>query len=118
MDGIEIAPENYTATEGSTIITLKPEFLSTLSEGSHTFEIVWRNGSADTQFAVARNTSGNNNNNNNSNDNAGSDNTADTTVIAPKTGDASRDALLVVLAVVSFAGLAGMLVLKKRNAYK
>ena len=41
--------------------------------------------------------------------------TADTTVIAPKTGDASKDALLAALAVVSFAGLAGMLVLKKRK---
>ena len=124
VDGKEIAPENYTAAEGSTVITLKAEFLSTLSEGSHTFEIVWKNGSAGTHFTIARNSSGNNNGgnnndnsagNNNSVDNAGSGNTADTTVIAPNTGDASMDVLMVVLAVASFAGLAGMLVLKKKN---
>ena len=164
VDGKEIAPENYTAEEGSTVITLKAEFLSTLSEGSHTFEIVWRDGSASTHFTIARNSSGNNNGdnntggnnngsnntgnnnggnntgnnngnnntgnnnggnntgnstgNNNSGDNAGSGNTVDTTVIAPNTGDASMDVLLAVLAVVSFAGLAGMLVLKKKNACK
>ena len=133
VDGKEIAPDNYTAEEGSTVITLKAEFLSTLSEGSHTFEIVWRDGSASTHFTIARNSSGNNNGgnnaggnntggnntgNNNSGDNAGSGNTADTTVIAPNTGDTSMDVLLAVLAVVSFAGLAGMLVLKKKNACK
>ena len=164
VDGKEIAPENYTAEEGSTVITLKAEFLSTLSEGSHTFEIVWRDGSASTHFTIARNSSGNNNGdnntggnnngsnntgnnnggnntgnnngnnntgnnnggnntgnstgNNNSGDNAGSGNTVDTTVIAPNTGDTSMDVLLAVLAVVSFAGLAGMLVLKKKNACK
>lgn len=104
VDGIEIAPENYTATEGSTIITLKAEFLSTLSEGSHTFEIVWRDGSAGTHFTVARNASGNNNNN--------SDNTA---MSAPKTGDTSKDALWAVLAAVSFAGFVGMLLFKKKE---
>ena len=128
VDGSEIDSVNYTAAEGSTIITLKPEFLSTLSEGSHTFEIVWTNGSAGTNFTVAKNTSGNNggnnnngnnNSNNNSSDNAGSsDGTADKTVIAPKTGDDSLDALLAVFVVVAFAGVAGMLVLKKKNAYK
>ena len=127
VDGTEIDPANYTATRGSTIITLKPEFLSTLSEGSHTFAIVWRDGSADTHFTVARNSSGNNggnnngsnNNSNNSSNNAGSsDGTADKTVIAPKTGDDSMDALPAVFVVVSFAGLAGVLVFKKKNTYK
>lgn len=131
VDGNVVDPENYIVTEGSTIITLKPEFLSTLSEGSHTFEIVWTNGSAGTSFTVAKNTSGNNggnnngnnnsnnSSNNNSSDNAGSsDGTADKTVIAPKTGDDSLDALLVVFVVVAFVGLAGVLVLKKKNTYK
>ena len=132
VDGKVVDRENYTVTEGSTIITLKPEFLSTLSEGSHTFEIVWTNGFAATSLTVAKNSSGgnggngnsgNSNNGNSNSSNAGSgdstaDKTADTAVIAPKTGDASKDALLAVLAVVSFAGLAGMLVLKKKNTYK
>ena len=70
VDGNVVDPENYIVTEGSTIITLKPEFLSTLSEGSHTFEIVWTNGSAGTSFTVAKNTSGNNGGNNNGNNNS------------------------------------------------
>ena len=143
VDGKVIGTENYTAAEGSTIITLKADFLSTLSEGSHSIEIVWADGSASTHFTVARNTSGDNNsgdnngnnndgnsgsnnsNNNNSNDNsnnAGSgDHTTDdaASAIAPKTGDASKDALwMVLLVVASIAGLAGaaeILAIRKKN---
>ena len=118
VDGTVVDPSNYTVTEGSTIITFKPEFLKTLPEGSHTFELVWTDGTASTSFTVAKNTSDNNggnnnsnNNNNNSNNdssnNAGSNADAtDTTIKAPKTGDTSNDALWVVLlAVASVAGL-------------
>ena len=137
VDGTVVDPSNYTVTEGSTIITFKPEFLKTLPEGSHTFEIVWTDGTASTSFTVAKNTSDNNggnnnsnNNNNNSNNdssnNAGSGaNTAvitDTAVKAPKTGDTSNDALWVVLlAVASVAGLSGfaeILVRRKKSDCK
>ena len=134
VDGTVVDTSNYTVTEGSTIITFKPEYLKTLSEGSHTFELVWTDGTASTNFTVARNTSGNNggnnnsnNNNNNSNNdssnNAGSGvNTTDTTVKAPKTGDTSNDALWVVLlAVASVAGLSGfaeILVRRKKSDCK
>ena len=123
VDGTVVDPSNYTVTEGSTIITFKPEFLKTLPEGSHTFEIVWTDGTASTNFTVAKNTSGNNggnnnngnNNSNNNSNNDGSSNNAgsnadatDTTIKAPKTGDTSNDALWVVLlAVASVAGLSG-----------
>ena len=135
VDGNEIASDNYTVTEGSTIITLKLEYLKTLSEGSHSFEIVWTDGTARTSFTIAKNTSGNNggnnngnNNNNNSNNdsnnnNAGSNADAtDTTIKAPKTGDTSNDALWVVLlAVASIAGLSGfaeILVRRKKSDCK
>ena len=134
VDGTVVDTSNYTVTEGSTIITFKPEYLKTLSEGSHTFELVWTDGTASTNFTVAKNTSGNNggnnnsnNNNNNSNNdssnNAGSGvNTTDTTVKAPKTGDTSNDALWVVLlAVASVAGLSGfaeILVRRKKSDCK
>lgn len=55
VDGNVVAADNYTVTEGSTIITLKPDYLKTLSKGSHTFEIVWTDGSAGTSFVVAEN---------------------------------------------------------------
>ena len=135
VDGNEIASDNYTVTEGSTIITLKLEYLKTLSEGSHSFEIVWTDGTARTSFTIAKNTSGNNggnnngnNNNNNSNNdsnnnNAGSGaNTTDTTIKAPQTGDTSKDALWIVLLVVaSIAGLSGfaeILVRRKKSDCK
>ena len=70
VDGKVIDPANYEAKEGSTIITLKAEYLKTLATGSHTFAIVWDNGIAGTNFTVAANTSGNNSgNNSNNNDN-------------------------------------------------
>ena len=137
VDGKEIASDNYTVTEGSTIITLKAEYLKTLPEGSHSFEIVWTDGTASTNFTVAKNTSGNNggnnnngnNNSNNNSNNDGSSNNAgsnadatDTTIKAPKTGDTSNDALWVVLLVVaSVAGLSGfaeILVRRKKSDCK
>ena len=69
VDGKIIDKKNYTVTKGSTIITLKADYLKTLATGDHTFEIVWTDGSATTKFAVAKNKSGDNNKNNNNNNN-------------------------------------------------
>ena len=132
VDGTVIDASNYTVTEGSTIITFKADYLKTLSEGSHTFELVWTDGSASTSFTVAKNTSDdpgnddnnkddNNDNNGNGNDsNDGSSNTAgsDNTVVqildgSPNTGDASG--IWIALFVVSVAGLAAMLVRRKKQ---
>ena len=124
VDGTVVDPSNYTVTEGSTIITFKPEFLKTLPEGSHTFELVWTDGTASTSFTVAKNTSGNNGGNNNSNNdssnNAGSGvNTTDTTVKAPKTGDTMSDTLwIVLLAVASVAGAAEVFAIRRKKNRK
>ena len=122
VDGTVVDPSNYTVTEGSTIITFKPEFLKTLPEGSHTFELVWTDGTASTSFTVAKNTSGNNggNSNNDSSNTTGSGaNTAvitDTAVKAPKTGDTLNDTLwIVLLAVASIAGAAQLLTFRKKK---
>lgn len=75
VDGTIVDPANYTVTEGSTIIELKADYLKTLSEGTHTFEIIWTDGAAGTSFTVAKNTSGapgnNDNNKDENNDNNG-----------------------------------------------
>ena len=73
MDGELIDSTNYIATEGSTIITLKADYLKTLSVGSHSFEIVWEDGMASTNFNVVKKTSDNDHNNGN-NDNNDDDN--------------------------------------------
>lgn len=134
VDGKVIDPANYEAKEGSTIITLKAEYLKTLATGSHTFAIVWNNGIAGTNFTVAANTSGNNsgNNSNNNDSNHGSDNSgnndsgntagaaANTAAASaqeldkvPATGDASG--IWLTLFVISLTGLAGMLARRKKN---
>lgn len=134
VDGKVIDPANYDKKEGSTIITLKAEYLKTLATGGHTFAIVWDNGIAGTNFTVAANTSGNNsgNNSNNNDSNHGSDNsgnngssntagTAANTAAAsaqeldkvPATGDPFG--IWLTLFAISLIGLAGMLARRKKN---
>ena len=95
VDGVTVDPVNYTVTEGSTIITFKPEYLKSLSAGNHSFELVWTDGTAATNFTVAENT--------------------DQSAKSPKTGEDFSRTLCTVLLMVSCAGLAGMFVRRKRN---
>ena len=44
VDGVTVDPVNYTVTEGSTIITFKPEYLKSLSAGNHSLQLVWTDG--------------------------------------------------------------------------
>ena len=121
VDGNIIDSKNYTVSEGSTIIELHADYLKTLSEGSHTFEIVWTDGAAGTGFTVARNTSGSNNTGNNDN-NDSTDNSAAAAPTAataqeldkvPATGDASG--IWLTLFVIFLTGLVGMLARRKKN---
>ena len=136
VDGKIIDKKNYTVTKGSTIITLKADYLKTLATGDHTFEIVWTDGSATTKFAVAKNKSGDNNKNNNNNNNNKKNNSnnaknnqttqnnpTDTkkkeqSVTAPKTGDTSDMTLWTTLLIVSFAGAAGIVVRRNNKTCK
>ncbi len=95
VDGVTVDPVNYTVTEGSTIITFKPEYLKSLSVGNHSFELVWTDGTAATNFTVAEN--------------------ADQSAKSPKTGEDFSMALCTALLMVSCAGLAGMFAKRKRN---
>ena len=121
VDGNIIDPSNYTASEGSTIIELHEDYLKTLSEGIHTLAIVWTDGSASTNFMVAKNTADDDDDNDDNDDNGGntntntagsSDTTAQTLTKSPKTGDASG--LWIALFAASAAGLAVMLVRRKK----
>ena len=95
VDGVTVDPVNYTVTEGSTIITFKPEYLKSLSSGNHSFELVWTDGTAATNFTVAENT--------------------DQSAKSPKTGEDFSRTLCIVLLMVSCAGLAGIFAKRKRN---
>ena len=56
VDGNWIPSVHYEAKAGSTIVTLKPSYLASLSEGEHTVDIMWIDDYASTTFNVAANT--------------------------------------------------------------
>ena len=97
VDGSIIDAKNYTAKEGSTIIILKADYLKTLSVGTHSFEIVWADGSAATSFKVSKNT----------------DDSQQPT--PPQTGDNSRPMLWVTLLAASLAGLLALLSVRRKK---
>ena len=92
VDNAELSADCYTATEGSIIITLKPEYLSTLAAGSHSISIVSANGVATANFEVQ---------------------TADTTAVSPKTGDNDQAALWITLLLLSCGALTAVGIRKK-----
>ena len=92
VDNVELSADCYTATEGSIIITLKPEYLSTLAAGSHSISIVSANGVATADFEVQ---------------------TADTTAVSPKTGDNDQAALWITLLLLSCGALTAVGIRKK-----
>lgn len=92
VDNAELSADCYTATEGSIIITLKPEYLSTLAAGSHSISIVSANGVATADFEVQ---------------------TADTTAVSPKTGDNGQAALWITLLILSCGALTAVGIRKK-----
>ena len=98
VDGVTVDPVNYTVTEGSTIITFKPEYLKSLSAGNHSFELVWTDGTAATNFTVAEN--------------------ADQSAKSPKTGEDFSMALCTAFLMLSCAGLAGMFVRRKKSSLR
>lgn len=53
VDGEIIDYSNYVVEEGSTKVTLKKDYLDTLSLGEHTFAIVSKNGVAETKLTIA-----------------------------------------------------------------
>lgn len=52
VDGKTVASSNYTAVSGSTVITLKSEYLNTLSVGKHTLTVLYTDGEASSTFEV------------------------------------------------------------------
>ena len=87
VDNAELSADCYTATEGSIIITLKPEYLSTLAAGSHSISIVSANGVATANFEVQ--------------------------TVSSKTGDNGQAALWITLLILSCGALAAVGIRKK-----
>ena len=118
IDGNTIDAKNYTAKEGSTIITLTTNYLKTLSIGTHTFEIVWTDGSASTNFTVSKNNSGSEtrkDDDKNKNDDSGSQTGDNQHITSPQTGDNSHPTLWISLLGASLIGLLATLYMRKKK---
>ena len=113
IDGNTIDGKNYTTEEGSTIVTLKANYVATLSAGEHTIGIVSQSGTATTTFTVAKaqEPTGSNSNPTEGNSNTGSVNPVS------QTGDNSNMALWVALLLISggLMTLVGIYYKKKKH---
>ena len=54
VDGKAIDTANYTVKSGSTIITLKPDYLDTLSVGKHTLTVIYTDGETSGEFEILK----------------------------------------------------------------
>lgn len=108
FDGKELASSNYTLKEGSIIVTLKNEFVKTLSVGRHTLSIVSTTGSADTEFTVTKSTTSTT---------STTSATSKPGTSSPQTGDNSNMVLWIALLLISAGGVL-TLTLKLRKSAK
>ena len=100
LDGKTLDEKNYTVKEGSTVVTLKADYVATLSAGEHTIGIVSTNGTAATTFTVNAKT------------------VVDNDTKSSPTGDNSHMALWCALLFVSGAGVIGTTVYGKKKRAK
>lgn len=114
VDGTLIDAKNYTAVSGSTVITLKADYLKTLSSGTHKITVVYTDGECSANFEVKK---------------AASEQTkptegdkADTTTptggkdtTSPQTGDNSNLALWFAVLFISCGGVIGVTVYSRRR---
>lgn len=99
LDGKNLDEKNYIVKEGSTVVTLKADYVATLSAGKHTIGIVSESDTATTTFTV----------------NAKA---VDNDTKSPQTGDNSHMALWIALLFVSGAGVIGTTVYGRKKRAK
>lgn len=112
VDGEMIDSSNYTATEGSTIIEFKADYLKTLDAGEHTVSIMFTDGEATTKFEIKENIDNSNSDtNNNADKNESSDNLV-TDVEIPNTD--YNTSVAAAFVAMTFSGIA-LVALKKKT---
>ena len=100
LDGKTLTKDkDYTAVKGSTVVTLKADYLESLSEGTHTVAVMFDDGQAETTLKIvpAKET--------------GAEDESD----KPKTGDVTNFMWFFIM-ILSVSGLAAML--RKSNIHK
>ena len=109
VDGTFIAADKYTAVSGSTVITLKKDYLSTLSSvGKHTLTVVYSDGECSTEFEIRAAQSGGNT----TPDKPNQDDSK-----SPKTGDNSNLMLWAALMFISGGAVIGTTVVSKKKKH-
>lgn len=98
VDGTLITADKYTAVSGSTVITLKNDYLDTLSVGKHTLTVVYNDGECSTEFEIKAAPSGGE---------TTPANPSEGNTDSPKTGDTSNLTLWIVLLLVSGGAAVG-----------
>lgn len=88
VDDNWIDKENYAAASGSTIVTLKNEYLKTLSEGEHKITFVYKDGKVNSSFEVKESRKSTENSDNNEEKNF-EENSNIPKSDNPKTGDSN-----------------------------
>ena len=101
VDGKAIDEKNYTVKSGSTIVTLKEDYVAGLSEGRHTLGIVSESGTATAHFTVSKKAT------------ETETTSAKTTKSSPQTGDSAELQLYLLLMIASIGVVAGVGVQRK-----
>ena len=113
VDDTLIDAKNYTAVSGSTVITLKADYLNTLSVGTHKLTVVYNDGECSTNFEVKATSEQTKPTEGDKSDTTTPTGGKDTT--SPQTGDNSNMLLWVALLFVSGAGVLGTTVYSKKK---
>ena len=106
VDGALITADKYTAVSGSTVITLKNDYLDTLSVGKHTLTVVYNDGECSTEFEIKAAPSGGE---------TTPANPSEGNTDSPKTGDTSNLTLWIVLLLVSGGAAVGTTFVGKKK---
>ena len=93
VDGKAVDTKNYTAKEGSTVITLKAAYLKTLNTGKHTITVIYTDGEAEGTFYVTR-------------------------TVTPPTGDNSQPALCIGLMTLSALAMVILMIEQRKRTFK
>ncbi len=109
VDGETVSADKYTAESGSTVITLKKDYLATLSVGKHTLTVVYTDGECSTEFEIKAAQQGGGNTGN-------TDNTGNADK-SPKTGDSRNFAFLIALLFVSSVAATALAIRGKKKKH-
>ena len=94
IDGELVKTTNYTAKAGSTIITLKAEYLKTLKKGEHTITVIYTDGETEGTFFLNEKSEG---------------------TTTPPTGDNSQLGVWIGMITVSTLAMAAVLMLQRKK---